>query len=93
MNVLGFKQWTVEKCVFYRGKTLYVLYTNDSILAVPYSKEMDQIIKYLKKANLDITIEGDLQYLLGVNIQRKLDGLIHLNEPQLIDHILKDLRL
>ena len=38
VNVLGFNQSTVEECVFYRGKTLYVLYTDDPILAVPYSK-------------------------------------------------------
>ena len=38
----------------------YVLYKDDSILASPDQKENDQIIKDLKKANLDITIEGDL---------------------------------
>ena len=59
----------------------------------PYSKYIDKIIKYLKKAKLDITVEGDLQYLLGVNIEMNLDGTIHLTQPHLIDQILKDLRL
>ena len=44
-------------------------------------------------ATLDITVEGDLQDFLGVNIECKSDGTVHLTQPQLIDQILKDLRL
>ena len=90
---VGFVQSKVDACVFYRGKTMYVLYTDDSILAGPDEAEIDQIIKDMKKAKLDITIEGDLQDFLGVNIDRKEDGTIHLTQPHLIDQILKDLRL
>ena len=72
---------------------MYALYTDDSILAGPDKAEIDQIIKEMQKANLDITIEGDLQDFLGVNIERKPDGTIHLTQPHLIDQILKDLRL
>ena len=73
VNVLGFKQSTVDECVFYRGKTLYVLYTEDSILAGPDSKDIYQIIKDMKKSKLDVTIKGDLQDFLRVNTERKLD--------------------
>ena len=44
VNELGFKQSKVDKYIFYRGQTLYVLYTEDSILAGPSEKEIDQII-------------------------------------------------
>ena len=81
VNELGFKQSKVDKCVFYRGQTLYVLYTDDSILAGPIEKEIDQIIKDLRKAKLDLTIEGGLQDFLGVNIEKKTDGTIHLTQP------------
>ena len=91
---LGFKQSAVDECVFYRGKTLYVLYTDDSLLAGPDVKEIDNIIEELKsKAKLDITVEGDLADFLGVHIDRKKDGSIHLSQPHLIEQILKDLRL
>ena len=93
VNELGFKQSKVDKCVFYRGHTLYVLYTDNSILADPSEKEIDQIIKDLRKAKLDLTIEGKIQDLLGVNIENKKDETIHLTQPYLIDQILKDLRL
>ena len=90
---VGLKQSKHDECVFYRGKTMYVLYTDDSILAGPDESEIEQIIKDMKKAKLDITIEGDLQDFLGVNIDRKPDGTIHLTQPQLIDQILDDLRM
>ncbi|KAI2496437.1 hypothetical protein MHU86_18061 [Fragilaria crotonensis] len=90
----GFKQSNVDKCVFYRGKTLYVLYTDDSLLAGSDKDEIDQIIWELQeKAKLTITVEGDLADFLGVNIDRRKDGIIHLTQPHLIDQILKDLRL
>jgi hypothetical protein len=83
----------VDDCMFYKGQVMYVLYTDDSILAGPDPKEIDQIIEDVKKAKLDITIEGDLQDFLGVNIEQKEDGTIHLTQPHLIDQILTDLRL
>jgi hypothetical protein len=92
VNEVGFTQSKVDACVFYRGKTVYLLYTDDSILAGPDQKEIDQCIEDIKKAKLDITVEGDLQDFLGVNIERKEDG-IHLTQPHLIKQILKDLRL
>ena len=46
-----------------------------------------------RKAKLEITIEGDLSDFLGVNIDQRKDGTIHLTQPHLIDQILSDLRL
>ena len=93
VNELGFVQSKVDECVLYRGRTMYVLYTDDSILAGPDENEINQIIEDMKRVKLDITVEGDLQDFLGVNIDRKEDGSIHLTQPHLIDQILKDLRL
>jgi hypothetical protein len=90
---VGFVQSKVDRCVFYRDKVMYVLYTDDSILAGPDEAEIDRVIEDIKQAGLNITIEGDLQDFLGINIDRKPDGSIHLTQPHLIDQILKDLRL
>jgi hypothetical protein len=91
-NELGFKQSKIDECIFYRGKTLYMLYTDDSLLAGPDNNEIEQIIKDLKKAQLNITDEGDIQDFLGVNIDSRPDGSVHLTQPHLIDQILKDLK-
>ena len=93
VNDVGFRQSKVDECVFYRGNVMYVLYTDDSLLAGPNLEEIEQAIKDIKKAKLDITIEGDIQDFLGVNIERKEDGTIHLTQPHLIDQILKESRL
>ena len=37
---LGFERSQVYECVFYRGKTVYILYTDDSILAGPDLEEI-----------------------------------------------------
>ena len=74
-------------------ETLYVLYTDESILSGTDSKYIDQIIKDLKKEKLDITIKGGFQDVLGVNTEMKLYGSIHLTQPHLIDHIIKYLHL
>ena len=53
--------------------------------------QIDNIMAQMRKVNLDITEEGTLEDFLGVNIDRRKDGTIHLTQPLLIDSILKDL--
>ena len=69
------------------------LHADDSMLAGPNEAKIDQIMKEMKQAELNITVEGDIQDFLGINIERKDDGSIHLTQPHLIDQMLKDLRL
>ena len=47
----------------------------------------------MKKAGLDLTVEGDISDFLGINIQRHKDGTVHLTQPHLIDSILEELGL
>ena len=90
---LGFKQSSVDECLFYRGNVLYALYTDDSILAGPSKQEVDKIIKQMREIKLDITDEGDVEDFLGVNIEKLPNGKIKLSQPHLIDQILKDLNM
>ncbi|MFG5627240.1 hypothetical protein ACFJXG_15365, partial [Enterococcus faecalis] len=65
---VGFRQSEVDECLFYKGKTMYVLYTDDSILAGPDDQELDDIIRQIAEAGLDITEEENgLEDFLGVN--------------------------
>ena len=90
---VGFTKSKVDECVFYKKNTMYILYTDDSILAGPNKNEIDEIIEEIKRAKLDITREGDIQDFLGINIQKKKNGDIKLSQPHLIDQILKDLKM
>lgn len=81
-------------CVLSREDAVCSVHGDDSLLAGPDKREIDKIIEELQtKTNLQITVEGNLADFLGVYIDRRKDGTIHLTQPHLIDQILKDLRL
>mmetsp|Transcript_26540 Transcript_26540/g.37655 ORF Transcript_26540/g.37655 Transcript_26540/m.37655 type:complete len:1449 (-) Transcript_26540:1524-5870(-) len=91
VNDVGFTQSKYDECLFYKGNVVYILYTDDSILAGPDEDEIDQVISLIKEAGLKITDEGDIQDFLGVNIQRK-GKTVEFTQPQLIEKVLRALR-
>lgn len=93
IDELGFQQSKHDECVFYKGSMIYILYTDDSILAGPNKEEINETVEQMKRAKLDVTVEGDLTDFLGVNIDRRADGTINLSQPKLINQILSDLRM
>jgi len=94
LKSIGFKQSEHDECVFYKGNALYVLYTDDSILAGPDKNELEAIYEEMKSTGLDMTKEeGGLSDFLGVNIERIDDTTYHLSQPHLIQKILDDLGL
>jgi len=93
LKKIGFKQSKYDQCLFFKGQVIYVLYTDDSILAGPNKEELDQVIADIKKQGLKITDEGTIADFLGVNIQKKEDGSFHLTQPKLIQSILEELKL
>ena len=50
------------------------------------------MIKDLKKANLEVTYEGNLEDFLWVNIEWK-EGHIKLSQPHLVEQVIKDFGL
>ena len=85
---LGFKPSQHDECVFYYGKTVFIVYTDDTILLGPDKDEIDLLVKSFK-----IEDQGDLSYYLGIKIERKPDGTLEWTQPTLIQSILKDLKL
>ena len=90
---VNFVQSKVDECILYKGNVIYLLYTDDTILEGPDKSKIDEVIKQIRGAKLDITVEGDLQDFFGVRITRETNGSVHFMQPHLIDKILKDLRL
>ena len=93
LEKFGFKQSIIDECVFYKEDMIYVLYTNERILAGPIKPRIQATIKQMQETGLQLTVEGDLEDFLGVNIDRTSRGAIHLTQPHLIDSILQDMRL
>ena len=67
LKLVGFTQTRIDECVFYRGKIIDVLYTDDSILAGPDNKELDKIVENLKAAGLKLAVEGNISDFLWRN--------------------------
>ena len=90
---LQFTPSKIDECVFYRGMTILLVYTNDCIIFDTRSKQnIDQVIKDLQ-TRFQIKDEGDLEDYLGVQVKKHKDGSIHLTQPHLFDGILMDLDL
>jgi hypothetical protein len=89
----GFEQSKEDECVFYNGNCIYMLYTDDSILAGPTDHELDSVVQRMKDVGLDLTVEHAVDEFLGVKITPRSDGTFELTQPQLIKSILQDLRL
>jgi hypothetical protein len=62
---VGFIQFKTDVCVFFKGNVVYLLYTDDSILAAPSKKEIESVTEAIKDAKLNITVEVDIQDFLG----------------------------
>ena len=90
---LGFTQSKIDPCVFYKGKWIYVLYTDDSILTGPNKTELAIIVQQINQTKLNITIQGEIQDFLGVTIDRLKDGRIKFSQPLLIQKIINTLGL
>jgi hypothetical protein len=90
LGELGFVQSGTDECVFYRGTTTFMIYTDDGIFCGPDEAEIAGCLKDLS-SRFDITDEEDIDEYLGVKVTRDNDGTITLTQPHLIDSIIADL--
>jgi hypothetical protein len=87
---LGYRPSSVDECVYYRDKLIFLRYIDDGIFASPEDAIIDEAIEELH-AHLELTDEGQLSDYLGVNISVDKDGSFHLTQPHLISQILEEI--
>ena len=90
---VGFTKSEVDECVFTKGEVMYILYTDDSIIAAPKKSQVEEVMRDIEAAGLKITREGNVQDFLGINIEKKGKRKIKMSQPNLTRQILKALRL
>ena len=88
---LGFVQSQVDEGIYYRCGVIYLLYTDDSLLASKDETKLNQAMKDIQDSGLKITIEGELEEFLGVHIRRTKDGRYIMTKPNLANPICNDL--
>jgi hypothetical protein len=84
---LGFKPSVQDECIFYYGKTIFIVHTDDTILLGTDQREIDTLVKRLGKI-FKIEDPGDLSNYLGIKIERKPDGTLEWTQPTLTQSIL-----
>jgi hypothetical protein len=89
----GFVVSRVDECVFYKGKTIFIVYVDNSILFGPDLKEIEQAMKNLDAQGFNLDMMGDVKDYLGINFEKNTDGRVKISQPQLIEQILKDVGL
>ena len=73
---LGFRPSEHDECLFYYGKTIFIVYTDDTILLGPDKKEIEMLLK--KIGNIfKIEDQGDLGDYLGIKIENIRMGLLN----------------
>jgi hypothetical protein len=90
---LGFEQCKNDPCIFWRGNTMIIIYTDDTIVTGPDVTQIDKAIEDIGTA-FKITHQTKVNDFLGVKIERdEKDGSIKFSQPHLINSILKDVGL
>jgi len=83
---LGFKPSQHDECIFYYGKTIFIVYTDDTILLGPDKDEIDLLLKRLGKT-FKIEDQGNLSDYYRIKIERKPDGTLEWTQPTLTQSI------
>jgi hypothetical protein len=79
---LGFKPSQHDECVFYCGETIFIVYTDDTILLGPDKDEIDLLVRGLGKT-FKIEDQGNISDYLGIKIEKKPDGTLEWTQPTL----------
>ena len=95
MKDIGFTPSKFDPCLYYRGSVIFLVYIDDCIVFGPNAEALDQVVKDLRSCPQQFTVDdqGDVGDFLGIRIEKRKDGSIHLSQPQLIDSIIQDLHL
>ena len=90
LEELGWEQSQTDECVFYKGRTVFMVYTDDGVFCGPDKGEIDEAIREMG-TRFNMTDEGTIDEYLGVKVTHLPDGTISLTQPHLIDSIIKDM--
>ena len=92
LTSIGFKKCQRDECIFTLNNIIYIVYTDDSILAGPDNNDIQKCIQDMRYAHLNLTIKGDIANFLGIKFTRHKQQ-ITMTQEHLINAILRELKL
>ena len=90
---IGFERSNIDKCMFYRGNLVFLVYIDDGIFVSLDGTSIDSAIKELKYSKLKIEDQGNPSDYVGVNIKNQGDRSYEFTQTTLTQKIIKDVRL
>ena len=76
----GFEQSMADQCLFISGTAVCLVYVDDTLLYADSMEEINVAIKAIEDAGMHLEVEDDVAGFLGVLIDRKNDGTIHMTQ-------------
>ena len=94
LGKIGFKPSKMGPCLYFRGHIALLVYINNCIMFGPDMAKLDKVVKEMRTSSKKFRVEdlGNVKDFLGVQVTRGKDKTITVNQPQLIDSILKDVK-
>ena len=94
LGEISFKPSKMDPCLYFCGRIALLIYIDDCIIFGPDMIELDKVIEEMRTSSKKLRVEdlGDVKDFLGIQVTRGKDRTITLNQPQLIDSILKDMK-
>ena len=94
LGEIGFKPSKMDPCLYFFGHIALLVYIDDCIMFGPDMVELDKVVEEMRTSSKKFRVEdlSDVKDFLGIQVTRGKDKTITLNQPQLIDSILKDMK-
>ena len=93
LEKIGFQQSDIDECLFYRDKTMFLIYVDDGIFIDSDESNIAKAVKELMDLDYKIEEKGNLSDYLGINFKQVDDKTVELTQPQLIDQIINDTKV
>ena len=91
----GFVQLQIDKCLFMKNEMICVIYVDDTIIACPNAKEIENLIASLGIAkeehrhSFELRDEGEVGDFLGIHIEKSGPKQFTLTQTGLINKVIK----
>ena len=84
----------MDPWLYFCGRIALLVYINDCIMFGPDMAELDKVVKEMRTSSKKFRVEdlGNTKDFLGIQVTRGNDKTLTLNQPQLIDSMLKDVK-
>jgi hypothetical protein len=90
---MGFVQSEADPCLFISGDIICLIYVDDALLFYKDKKSIEALIDKMKQHKMLFREEESVAGYLGVHIDRRDDGTIHLTQKGLAEKIVDALHL